>query len=162
MKRGGPLKRSPMPRGTSVLKATKPLARTSTLKQKSPIERGQSQLARAKAPMRARSRTNADPRPKTGEAELCRGQACYLAIPGVCQNARETVVPAHSNQARHGKGRGIKAHDEFTVPACFHCHAELDQGKRFTREEKFAMWDVAFEKWRQKRNEISCAEPSSE
>lgn len=25
---------------------------------------------------------------------------------------------AHSNQAKHGKGRGIKASDEFTFPLC--------------------------------------------
>lgn len=129
------LARSPMARGSAVLKAKAPIARTAK-------------------PMKARSKTNANPRPKTGHAELCRGQPCYLAIPGVCQNARETVVPAHSNQQKHGKGRGIKAHDEFTVPACFHCHAILDQGAQFSREEKFALWDAAYERWRPVRAQL--------
>lgn len=152
MKRGGPIQRK------TPLKAKKPMARgTSTLKAKKPMQRGQAQLARATTPMRARSKTNADPRPKTGEAELCRGQPCYLRIPGVCRNQVDTVVPAHSNQARHGKGRGIKAHDQFTVPACFHCHHVLDQGAQFTREEKFAIWDAAYARWTLVRAQLATA-----
>lgn len=41
----------------------------------------------------------------------------------------------------------MKAHDKFTVPGCWLCHRELDQGNRFTREEKFAFWDAAYERW---------------
>ena len=36
---------------------------------------------------------------------------------------------AHSNQGRHGKGKGIKASDEFTIPLCKKCHAIYDQNK---------------------------------
>jgi hypothetical protein len=141
MKRGAPLKRStplkqgdkemkrsPMSRGASTLKSTKP-------------------MARAAAPMRSRSKTNSDPRPKTGEAELCCGQPCYLLIPGIPQHDPGTVVPCHSNQLAHGKAKGMKAHDKFTVPGCWLCHRELDQGSRFTREQKFALWDDAYARW---------------
>lgn len=103
-------------------------------------------LARQSKPIRKASRTNAK-REKTGEDKLCRGQRCYLAIPGCCRNDLASVVPCHSNQLVHGKGKGIKALDKFTVPGCRHCHAELDQGMRFTKEEKFAIWDAAYARW---------------
>lgn len=34
---------------------------------------------------------------------------------------------AHSNFGEHGKGRGIKADDKYTIPLCHVCHAALDQ-----------------------------------
>ena len=80
-------------------------------------------------------------------ARMCHGQQCYLRIPGVCRNDPATVVPAHSNQLKHGKGRGIKADDFYTVPACYWCHMELDQGKHLTKWERRTMWDAAFDAW---------------
>lgn len=50
---------------------------------------------------------------------------------------------AHSNSAKHGKGRSIKASDEFTIPLCFKCHAAFDRFKLGSRAESEAM----FEKW---------------
>lgn len=82
---------------------------------------------------------------------LCRGQPCYLMLPRVLFHDIETVVPAHSNQSRHGKGLGIKASDIYTVPACFSCHFQIDQGKDLTREEKFAAWDAAYARWKEDR-----------
>lgn len=79
--------------------------------------------------------------------DACRGELCFIRIPGVCIGGMETTVPAHSNQARHGKGMGLKADDRYTVPACHACHAEIDQGNTFTREEKFALWDAAYARW---------------
>lgn len=52
--------------------------------------------------------------------------------------------PAHSNQAKHGKGGAIKAHDCFHVPACRACHRELDQGRTMSRDEKREAWERAF------------------
>lgn len=66
---------------------------------------------------------------------------CYLQLPCCVGGKGE---PAHSNQSIHGKGGAIKAHDIFHVPACRPCHAELDQGKTMTREEKVAVWNRAF------------------
>ncbi|MGQ1340848.1 DUF968 domain-containing protein [Acinetobacter baumannii] len=50
---------------------------------------------------------------------------------------------AHSNSAKHGKGRGIKASDEFTVPLCHSCHHQFDTFQLGNRAESEAM----FEKW---------------
>lgn len=69
---------------------------------------------------------------------------CMLQLPG-CEGGTEGE-PAHSNQSRHGKGGSIKAHDCFFVPACRSCHRELDQGRTMTREEKFDVWNAAFER----------------
>jgi hypothetical protein len=63
-----------------------------------------------------------------------------------CQNCGRmdgTVVAAHSNQLRDGKGRGIKAHDFRIASLCFTCHSELDQGKNMTKEERIEMWENA-------------------
>ena len=59
-----------------------------------------------------------------------------------CELCRQpaAVEPAHSNWAVHGKGKGIKADDNRIAAACRSCHAELDQGTRFTEEEKQGWW----------------------
>ena len=38
-----------------------------------------------------------------------------------------TIVWAHSNMQRHGKGMGIKAHDLFGAYLCHKCHADFDR-----------------------------------
>ena len=78
---------------------------------------------------------------------LCRGQECYLRLSTVAMHDPATVVPAHSNQSKHGKGMGRKADDIYTVPACHGCHAEIDQGKSMTKAERFEAWDKAFDRW---------------
>ncbi len=63
-----------------------------------------------------------------------------------CQNCgREdgTVVAAHSNLLRDGKGRGIKASDYRIAALCFKCHSELDQGSKMSREERKELWEEA-------------------
>lgn len=54
-----------------------------------------------------------------------------------------TVVAAHSNQLRDGKGRGIKAHDFRVAALCYKCHTELDQGSKLSKEERLEMWETA-------------------
>lgn len=54
-----------------------------------------------------------------------------------------TVVAAHSNQLRDGKGRSIKAHDYRIAALCFRCHMELDQGSKLSKEERQQMWEAA-------------------
>lgn len=61
-----------------------------------------------------------------------------------CQDG--TVVAAHSNQLRDGKGRGIKAPDYRIAALCFRCHSELDQGKNWSKEERLEMWEEAHRK----------------
>ncbi|HEE5581737.1 TPA: DUF968 domain-containing protein [Acinetobacter baumannii] len=53
---------------------------------------------------------------------------------------------AHSNSSKHGKGRGIKANDLYTVPLCYVCHAAFDKFELGTRQESEAM----FERWLEK------------
>ena len=51
-----------------------------------------------------------------------------------------TVVGAHSNQARHGKGRGIKASDIFAASLCARCHTAVDQSYHLSRDEREKLW----------------------
>jgi len=68
-------------------------------------------------------------RPKTSPIRAsARGEECTLKIPGVCNYNPETTVWAHSNQAKHGKGMGLKAADEYGCYACSSCHTFLDHG----------------------------------
>lgn len=69
---------------------------------------------------------------------------CTLQIDGVCEGG--PGEPCHSNQSRHGKGGSIKAHDVFFASGCRACHMQLDQGKRFSREEKAEIWQRAHER----------------
>ena len=61
---------------------------------------------------------------------------------------------AHSNSAKHGKGRGIKADDSKTIPLCFKCHAAFDRFELGNRAESEAM----FEKWLVKINRMLAME----
>jgi hypothetical protein len=70
----------------------------------------------------------------------------YREIP--CQHtgvSDGTVCGAHSNQSKHGKGRGIKASDQYCASLSADAHAWLDFGPA-SREEKIEMWDKAHEK----------------
>lgn len=52
---------------------------------------------------------------------------------------------AHSNSAKHGKGRSIKSSDQFTVPLCHSCHHQFDTfqlGNRVESEGMFDQWLV--------------------
>jgi hypothetical protein len=72
---------------------------------------------------------------------LAAGESCTLRLSG-CTGG--PCVSAHSNQAKHGKGRSVKADDCFIAHACDHCHREIDQGKNLSRAEKFEAWDRGF------------------
>lgn len=57
-----------------------------------------------------------------------------------------TVVAAHSNQLRDGKGRGIKAQDYRIAALCYRCHTEVDQGSKLSKEERLNLWEEAHRK----------------
>ena len=57
-----------------------------------------------------------------------------------------TVVAAHSNQQRDGKGMGIKAHDYRIAALCYTCHAKVDQGMGWSKEERKEQWEEAHRK----------------
>lgn len=69
-----------------------------------------------------------------------------IRIPDVCNGDNSTTVSAHSNQLRHGKGTGIKAHDCYVAWACSNCHREIDQGKKLSKYEKQVYWQQGFER----------------
>ena len=57
----------------------------------------------------------------------------------VCGADDSTIVGAHSNNSRHGKGRGIKAHD-IVAALCQQHHAEYDSSTgefAFSATEQF-------------------------
>lgn len=63
-----------------------------------------------------------------------------------CGSQNGTVVAAHSNQQRDGKGMGIKA-DDFRIAAmCHKCHHELDAGNKLSKHERENMWEEAHRK----------------
>lgn len=133
------MKRTELKRKTPMKPGTKPL------QARAPMARGQARMraSKPKADKPKRAARNAGP----DYLAMCRGQSCYLLVPGVLAHPIETVVPAHSNQYRHGKSMGMKALDIYTVPGCVHCHTEIDQGARLSKAEKFAIWDSAYQRW---------------
>ena len=73
--------------------------------------------------------------------ELIRQSPCQS-----CGRFDGTVVAAHSNQLRDGKGRGIKAHDYRVAALCYSCHMNLDQGKSLDKAERVEIWEEAHRK----------------
>lgn len=63
--------------------------------------------------------------------ELIRSLPC-------CQcGASPRSQAAHSNFGIHGKGKGVKADDKYTIPLCHKCHASLDQNlSQQTRQQQ--------------------------
>ncbi|TFL14196.1 DUF1364 family protein [Pusillimonas caeni] len=114
----------PMQRKTA-LRAAKPMQRSSKRKHKTEGHHDQKML------------------------DACRGQSCYLLVPGVCPRIPKdpTVVDCHGNWADTGKGMGLKAQDKYSVPGCAGCHYWLDFGTTATREEKRAVFFDALRRW---------------
>jgi hypothetical protein len=52
-----------------------------------------------------------------------------------------TIVWAHSNEQKHGKGMGIKAHDLFGAYLCVRCHEKLDR-HQFTEFPQYEPGDT--------------------
>ena len=62
---------------------------------------------------------------------------------GCVECGRRPVDIAHSNFSEHGKGKGIKADDSYTVALCRVCHGDFDLYVNLNREQakaKFADW----------------------
>jgi hypothetical protein len=74
------------------------------------------------------------------------GKPCMVQRAGVCNGRTDTTVWAHSNQAIHGKGKGLKSHDPFGAYACSACHDWLDRDALrmgVSREDRDAVHDEA-------------------
>lgn len=70
--------------------------------------------------------------------ELARLLPCQI-----CGIEDGTVVAAHSNQLRDGKGRGLKSSDFRIASLCFRCHAEADTSSTLTKVARIEMWEQA-------------------
>ncbi len=64
---------------------------------------------------------------------LARDESCAN-----CGAEDGTVVAAHSNLSRHGKGKSLKAHDCYIAFLCFRCHSWLDQGSGRDPSDRFS------------------------
>lgn len=127
------------------LKRKTPLRSTSTLKASKPMARGTSRMRASKPKSEKPKRAE-----RAGDERylaMCRGQRCWLLVPGIAYHDPETVVPCHSNSLARGKGMGMKADHRYTVPGCYLCHMAIDQGKDLSKDERLAIWENAYEKW---------------
>ncbi len=77
--------------------------------------------------------------------DLARGQPCQANVPGVCNYDDSTSVWCHSDEQRHGKGKGIKAADPFGAICCSACHHWMHTDRIASRSEKQAVFRDAFE-----------------
>lgn len=71
-------------------------------------------------------------------ANLCVSRPCVR-----CGADDGTIVPAHANEIRLGKGMGYKAEPWTVVPLCLTCHSWLDNGQADrlrVRETYAACW----------------------
>ena len=61
-----------------------------------------------------------------------------------CQlcGSEQFVQAAHTNWGG-GKGRSIKADDNLTAALCMSCHYEIDQGSKWSKEDRRKAWTVA-------------------
>ena len=51
---------------------------------------------------------------------------------------------AHSNWVEFGgKAKSIKASDEYTAALCLKCHYDIDQGSKWSKDERKLAWKVA-------------------
>jgi hypothetical protein len=80
--------------------------------------------------------------PKRNRAllDLARGESCLLRVPGVCDciavGDRRSTVACHSNLGIHGKAKGRKADDQYSVFGCAACHFWLDRGPALAAEKE--------------------------
>lgn len=70
--------------------------------------------------------------------EIVRQSSCQN-----CGTSDGTVVAAHSNQLRDGKGRGLKSHDYRIAALCYRCHSDLDQGSKMDKNQRIQFFEDA-------------------
>ena len=64
----------------------------------------------------------------------------------ICRIEDGTIVAAHSNQLRDGKGRGLKSSDAMIAALCYNCHMEIDQGSKLNKQQRIDIWEEAHRK----------------
>lgn len=74
--------------------------------------------------------------------QAARDQACQY-----CGAIDGTVVAAHSNQLRDGRGYSFKSADYRVAYLCLACHDKVDgRAGKLTKQEKIDMWEEAHRK----------------
>lgn len=82
--------------------------------------------------------------PKTNNVRNTALMLAYRTLPCQWCGAEDgTVAPAHSNWSIHGKGRSMKAGDQYCASLCFTCHSGLDQGHAMSEDDRKRMWHEA-------------------
>ena len=71
------------------------------------------------------------PKPQTFRSEAFR--RAVASLPCVKCGRENNTQAAHENQ---GKGGAIKASDACLMALCVLCHREIDQGGRYTKDER--------------------------
>ena len=84
--------------------------------------------------------TVSDPQLNKRLLEIVRQSPCQH-----CGIKDGTVVAAHSNQLRDGKGRSIKAHDYRIAALCHRCHYDLDQGAKLDKQQRIGQQSSSIE-----------------
>jgi hypothetical protein len=79
-----------------------------------------------------------EPKRNPALLEMAKGRECLLCPPGMCRCTPGSTVAAHSNLLEHGKGKGRKADDCYSVWAGFESHEWLDQGPAPAAEKEAA------------------------
>lgn len=73
--------------------------------------------------------------------DLAHEMPCQAKFPHAC-TGHLSVIPAHSNQLKHGRGSYHKADDCFFAAMCGEAHREIDSGM-WSRDQKNAEWELA-------------------
>lgn len=68
-----------------------------------------------------------------------RVNACQFNLPTCTGYQSHGCEPIHSDHQAHGKGTGIKAHDDAHVAGCHNCHLYYGSGKldKYTKFDLF-------------------------
>jgi len=57
-----------------------------------------------------------------------------------CQNCGHYLSQAAHSNWHGGKGRGIKASDNYVAALCQACHTEVDTGNKLSKDERQTLW----------------------
>lgn len=66
--------------------------------------------------------------------------AAVRTLPCQVTGRTDGVEAAHSNWPQHGKGKSVKADDNRVAALCRDIHRELDQGTRWSAEQRQRLW----------------------
>lgn len=93
---------------------------------------------------------------------LAKDKPCLMLATENCRGLDgSTTVSAHCNELRCGKGRGMKAHDYYSVWSCANCHQWYDESGA-PKAEKQQAFDAAQHRQVRQWAAIHCASNSKD